>query len=192
MAVALQHASALLTAGASLSSSEDVVQCVTPRQTSSAMPRKSSDDQSVGASSSSSADMWGAVEPSDVTLILNIRPDVNIPQLQQPPPKKVCRPQRNCALRREQKSSALQLDPLTSVFTLHTARLSAESSYFEARFSRWAPESSSSVTETLENSSELEAARHVLKFMYTTQLPTHGGLMSDSMLFLDVIKVSRH
>lgn len=70
---------------------------------------------------------------------------------------------------------------------MHTARLSAKSSYFEARFSRWAP--GSKVSETVEDSRELEAAGHVLKFMYTDELPTHSGLLSDSLLLLEVIKV---
>lgn len=87
----------------------------------------------------------------------------------------------------------LDLQSSASSLKLHTVVLSSASDYFKTLFTTsvggWCPDCKV-VTQTLEGR-ELEAAQHVLKFIYTLELPTVGGDVPDGTLHMWIIKVSR-
>lgn len=80
-------------------------------------------------------------------------------------------------------------------FKLHTVVLSSASRYFRKNLTLstgggWCPECKVS-THVLEGR-QLEAAVHVLRFMYTHKLPCCDGLVLDGALWLWMIKVRRN
>lgn len=79
-----------------------------------------------------------------------------------------------------------------ATYRLHAVVLSSASGYFRKLFTTslggWCPECKVA-TQTLEGR-ELEAAEHVLRFIYTLELPTDVLLLADGSLLLWMIKVS--
>lgn len=90
---------------------------------------------------------------------------------------------------------SLLIPRITLSFKLHAVILSSASGYFRTLFARsktssmsgWCPQCK--VTQQILEGRELEAAEHVLKFIYTLEVPTDGGLVSDGMLVLWMIQV---
>lgn len=104
----------------------------------------------------------------------------------------------------EQHSSVFEPGPsdlplpsphIPPAFKLHAVILSSASGYFRALFARsmtcdmggWCPECK--VTKQVLEGQELEAAEHVLRFIYTQELPTDGGLVPTGLSLLWMIQV---